>query len=57
VEYARQQQAIAMERFRQGQSTALDIREAQLILENALFAQTQNRFDLQVTSARLNALF
>jgi len=57
VEYARQQQTIALERFRQGQSTALDIREAQLTLENALFALTQNRFDLHLTAARLTALF
>lgn len=56
LEYARQQQLIALERFRQGQSTNLDIREAQLIFENALFAVTQNRFDLLVTAARLNAL-
>jgi len=56
LEFARQQQVIALERFRQGQSTALDIREAQLTLENALLAVTQNRFDILVTAARLNAL-
>jgi outer membrane protein TolC len=53
---ARENQMIAAERFRLGQSTALEVREAQLSLENALFRANQTRFDLWITDVLLKAL-
>lgn len=53
---ARENQLIAAERFRLGQSTALEIREAQLSLENALFRVNQTRFDLWITDVLLKGL-
>lgn len=57
LQFARENQLIALERFRQGQTTALEIREAQLTLENALFQVNQTVFDLLGTDAQLKALF
>lgn len=54
--FARENQVIAAERFRLGQSNALEIREAQLTLENALFRANQTKFDLWVTDVLLKAL-
>ena len=54
--YAREYLMIATERFRQGQSIALEIREAQLALENALYRVNQTMYDLLMTDVQLRAL-
>lgn len=53
---AREQQNIALERFRAGQSTILELREAQLALEAALFSVQQTQYDIFVTDALLQAI-
>lgn len=53
---AREQQNIALERFRAGQSTILELREAQLALESALFSVQQTQYDIFVTDALLQAI-
>jgi outer membrane protein len=54
--FSREQQKIALERFRLGQSNALEVREAQLALENALFEIQQTKFGLLVTNVLIQAL-
>ena len=57
LDFARENQKIAAERFRQGLSTALETREAQLTLENALFRVSQGTFDVLVNDVQIRALF
>lgn len=54
--FSREQQKIALERFRLGQSNALELREAQLALENALFEIQQTKFGLLVNDVLIQAL-
>ena len=53
---AREQQTIASERFRAGQSNILELREAQLALESALFSVQQTQYDIFVTDVLLQAI-
>jgi outer membrane protein TolC len=56
LSFSREQQKIALERFRLGQSNALEVRESQLALENALFEIQQTKFGLLVTDVLIQAL-
>ena len=56
LDLARENVLISSERFRLGQSNSLEIREAQLSYENALFRANQTRFDLYQSGVVLENL-
>ncbi len=53
---AKEQERIAQERFRLGQSNILELRQAQLLLEQTILSAQQTQFDIFVTAALLEAL-
>jgi outer membrane protein len=53
---AKEQERIAQERFRLGQTNILELRQAQLLLEQTVLAAQQTCFDIFVTATLLNAL-
>jgi outer membrane protein len=56
VELARQNEALATERFRQAQTNALEPRQAQLSLENALSQVNRTRYELWLTALLVQQL-
>ncbi len=53
---AKEQERIAQERFRLGQTDILELRQAQLLLEQTILTAQQTQFDIFVTAALLEAL-
>jgi outer membrane protein len=56
VDLARQNESLATERFRQAQTSALEPRQAQLSLENALSQVNRTRYELWLTALLIQQL-